>query len=160
MTQRVKVRAIEPEEEGRLLQIVRRSSGSVVTWRRAHLVLFSARDLDVAAIAEVAFTSVDHVRDVLHDFNHDGFDSLDPQYGGGRPEKFAGPQREQITKIALGRPADYGLPFSTWSLSKLAEYLMSQGVVDAISHEGLRLVLRKENVSFPVHQNVEKQQRP
>lgn len=35
MTQRVRVRLIEPEEEDRLLQIVRRSSGSVVTWHRS-----------------------------------------------------------------------------------------------------------------------------
>ena len=45
---------------------------------------------------------------------------------------------------------DHGLPFSTWSLSKLAEFLVAEGVVDDISHEGLRDVLRKEGVSFQV----------
>jgi hypothetical protein len=28
------------------------------------------------------------------------------------------------------------LPFSTWSLAKLADFLVAEGVVDDISHEG------------------------
>ena len=43
---------------------------------------------------------------------------------------------------------DYDLPFSTWSLTKLAELLVAEGVVDDISHEGLRTLLREEGVSF------------
>jgi transposase len=37
-----------------------------------------------------------------------------------------------------------------WSLSKLAEFLVAEGVVDDISHEGLRDLLRKEGVRFQV----------
>ena len=48
----------------------------------------------------------------------------------------------------MSRPADHGLPFSTWSLAKLAEFLVAEGVVDDISHEGLWVLLRKEEVSF------------
>ncbi|MDX3868075.1 IS630 family transposase, partial [Streptomyces europaeiscabiei] len=39
-------------------------------------------------------------------------------------------------------------PFSTWSLAKLADFLVAEGVVDDISHEGLRVLLREEGVSF------------
>ena len=101
-------------------------------------------------IAEIAFTSPDRVRAVIHNFNDDGFESLAPKYSGGRPPTFTLPQRRQIKKIALGRPADHDLPFSTWSLTKLAEFLVAEGVVDDISHEGLRLLLREEGVSFQV----------
>jgi transposase len=109
-----------------------------VTWRRAQMVLLSAQGMDVPAIAKVTFTSPDRVRDVLHNFNADGFDSLKPRYAGGRPPKFDLAQRAEIRKIALGRPADHGLPFATWSLSKLADFLVAEGVVEDISHEGLR----------------------
>jgi transposase len=146
----VRVREITNEEGNRLLRIVRRSSGSVVTWRRAQMVLLSAQGMDVAQIAKVAFTSPDRVRAVLHNFNEDGFDSLVPRYAGGRPPTFTLPQRRAIKKIALSRPADHDLPFSTWSLSKLAEFLVAEGVVDDISHEGLRVLLREEGVSFQV----------
>ncbi len=148
MAERVRVREISNEEGNRLLRIVRRSSGSVVTWRRAQMVLLSAQGMDVGAIAKVAFTSEDRVRAVIHNFNADGFASLYPRYSGGRPPTFTLPQRREIKKVALSRPQDHDLPFSTWSLSKLAEFLVAEGVVDDISHEGLRALLREEGVSF------------
>src|SRR5215212_1422093 len=122
MVHRVQVRPSSNDEGNKLLRIVRRSSGSVVTWRRAQLVLLSAQGMAVPQIAEVTFTSADRVRDVIHNFNADGFDSLKPRYAGGRPPKFTLPQRREIKKIALSRPADHGLPFPTWSLSKLADF--------------------------------------
>ena len=160
MVHRVQVREISNDEGNRLLRIVRRSSGSVVTWRRAQMVLLSAQGMDPAGIAEVTFTSPDRVRDVLHNFNADGFDSLKPKYAGGRPPKFTLPQRQEIKKTALSRPADHGLPFSVWSLSKLADFLVAEGVVDDISHEGLRTLLREEGVSFPGRQDLQDQHRP
>ncbi len=150
MAERVFVRDLGSDEGRKLLGIVRRGSGSVVRWRRAQIVLWSAQRMSVSAIAEIAFTSEDRVREVIHNFNADGFDSLTPKYAGGRPAKFTLPQRRAIKKIALSRPADHGLPFSTWSLSKLAEFLVAEGVVDDISHEGLRVLLREEGVSFQV----------
>jgi transposase len=148
MAQRVQVRELSNEEGRRLLAIIRRGSGSVVRWRRAQIVLWSAQAMDVPAIAKIAFTSEDRVREVIHNFNDDGFDSLDARYSGGRPPKFTLPQRQQIKKVALSRPTDHDLPFSTWSLAKLAEFLVAEGVVDDISHEGLRALLREEGVSF------------
>ena len=70
------------------------------------------------------------------------------QCSGGRPPKFTLGQRREIKKIAKSHPADHGLPFSTWSLAKLAEFLVAEGVVDDISHEGLRALLREEGVTF------------
>ena len=129
MTERLRVREIDDDEGRRLVRIVRRGSGSVVTWRRAQMVLLSAQSMDVTAIAKVAFTSEDRVRDVIRNFNADGFGSLYPRYRGGRLPKFTLPQRREIKKIAKSRPSEHDLPFSTWSLSKLAEFLVAEGVV-------------------------------
>jgi transposase len=57
------------------------------------MVLLSAWVMDVAAIAKVAFTSEDQVRDVIRNFNADGFGSLYPKYRGGHPPKFTLSQR-------------------------------------------------------------------
>jgi len=148
VAERVRVREIDPDEGRRLLRIVRRGTGSVVTWRRAQMVLLSAQGMAVAKIAEVTFTSTDRVRDVIHNFNADGFDSLYPKYSGGRPRTFTLPERREIKKIVKSRPVEHDLPFSTWSLAKLADFLVAEGVVDDISHEGLRILLREEGVSF------------
>lgn len=144
----MRVREIDDDEGRRLLRIIRRGTGSVVTWRRAQIVLLSAQGLPVAKIATVTFTSADRVRDVVHNFNADGFDSLYPKYKGRRPKTFTLPERREIKKIAKSKPAEQGLPFSTWSLAKLADFLVAEGVVDDISHEGLRVLLREEGVSF------------
>ncbi|MFE2943022.1 IS630 family transposase [Streptomyces sp. NPDC059255] len=148
MAERVRVREIDDDEGKRLLRIIRRGTGSVVTWRRAQMVLLSAQGMPVAKIAEVTFTSPDRVRDVVHNFNVDGFDSLYPKYRGGRPKTFTLPELREIKKTAKSKPAEHGLPFSTWSLAKLADFLVAEGVVDEISHEGLRILLREEGVSF------------
>jgi len=148
VTERLRVREIDGDEGRRLVRIVRRGTGSVVTWRRAQMVLLSAQGMDAAAIAKVAFTSEDRVRDVVRNFNADGFGSLYPRYKGGRPPKFTLGQRREIKKIAKSKPAEHDLPFSTWSLAKLADFLVAEGVVDDISHEGLRTLLGEEGVSF------------
>jgi len=148
VAERVQVRPISNEEGNRLLRILRCGTGSVVTWRRAQMVLLSAQAMDVPQIARVTFTSEDRVRDVLHNFNADAFESLYPRYKGGRRPKFTEPQRDEIKRIALSRPEDHEQPFSTWSLSKLADYLVDKGVVEDISHERLRTMLREQGVSF------------
>jgi transposase len=119
-----------------------------VTWRRAQMVLLSAQGMDVPAIAKVAFTSEDRVRDVIRNFNADGFNSLYPKYRGGHAPKFTLAERREIKKIAKSKPAEHDLPFSAWSLAKLTDFLVAEGVVDDISHEGLRVLLRDEGVSF------------
>ncbi len=148
MAARVELREISNDEGNRLLRIIRRGSGSVVTWRRAQIVLLAAQRMPSARIAEVVFSDPDTVREVIRNFNRDGFDSLYPRYRGGRPRTFTLPERQQIKRIALSVPSDLGQPFATWSLAKLADYLVAEGVVTDISHEGLRQLLREEGVSF------------
>jgi hypothetical protein len=90
MADRVGVCEIDDGEGRRLVRIVRRDSGSVVTWRRAQVVLLSAQEMNVAGIAKVAFTSEDRVRDVIRNFNADGFISFSPDClstWSGRPDQ-------------------------------------------------------------------------
>src|SRR5213593_3272501 len=148
MAARVELREISNEEGNRLLGMIRRTSGSIVTWRRAQIVLLAAQRMPPARIAEVVFSDPDTVREVIRNFNRDGFDALYPRYRGGRPRTFTLPQRQEIKRVALAIPTDLGQPFATWSLAKLADYLVDEGVVDDISHEGLRQLLREEGVSF------------
>ena len=55
MAASVQLREITSEEGTRLLRIVRRGAGSVVTWRRAQVVLVSAQWMSPARISEVVF---------------------------------------------------------------------------------------------------------
>jgi hypothetical protein len=81
MAERVQVRDIDDDERQRLLRIVRRGTGSVVTWRRAQMVLLSAQGVPPARIAEVTFTSADRVRDVIRNFGAPALASCGILYG-------------------------------------------------------------------------------
>ena len=148
MAARVELREVSNEEGNRLLGLVRRGSGSIVTWRRAQIVLLAAQGMPSLRIAEVVFSDPDTVREVIHNFNRDGFGALFPRYRGGRPRTFTLPQRQAIKRIALAVPTDLGQPFATWSLAKLADYLVAEGVVDDISHEGLRQLCARRASAF------------
>ena len=50
------------------------------------------------------------MRDVIRNFNADGFGSLYPKYKGGHLPKFTLPQRREIKKIAKSKPAEHDLP--------------------------------------------------
>jgi transposase len=91
------------------------------------MVLLSAQGMPVVKLAEVSFTNADRVRDVIHNFNTDGFDSLYPNYKGGRPKTFTLPERREIKKIAKSKPTEPDLPFSTWSLTRPADFLVAEG---------------------------------
>ena len=105
--------------------------------------------MDVPAIAKITFTSRGSGAGGDPQLQRaTGSTRSHPKYAGGRPPTFTLPQRREIKKIALSRPTDHDLPFSTWILSKLADFLVAEGVVDDISHEGLRVLLREEGVSF------------
>ena len=105
------------------MRIVRRDSGSVVTWRRAQMVLLSAQGMDAAGIAKVVFTSEDRVRDVS---------GTSTPMGSARciasirvAIRRSSPWRSAATsKIAKSKLAEHGLPFSAWSLAKLTDYYM------------------------------------
>jgi hypothetical protein len=50
---RVQLREISNEEGNRLLRIVRRTSGSVATWRRAQIVLLAAQGMTPPGVCPV-----------------------------------------------------------------------------------------------------------
>ncbi len=144
----VELREITNEEGNQLLRMVRRGAGNIVTWRRAQIVLWAGQGNPVGRIAEIGFTSEDRVRDVIHNFNRDGFSSLSAKYAGGRPHKFGAETRSEIARVALTRPKTVGKPYTRWSLTKLADYLVEAGVVDDISVESIRRILAEEGVSY------------
>jgi hypothetical protein len=91
-------------------------------------------------ISEVVFTDPDTVRDVIHNFNRDGFDALYPRYRGGHPQTFTLPTRQEIKRIALSDPRDLDQPLragvcrssrTTWSLRGWSRTSSTRGYVSS-----------------------------
>ena len=105
------------------MRIVRRGTGSVVTWRGADGAAVSP-GMDVRD-REGGVHQRDRVRDVIRNFNATGSaPSIQVQE---RPAaEFTLPQRgdQEDREVEACRAR---LPFSTWSLPKLAEFLVAEG---------------------------------
>jgi transposase len=134
--------------EGQRLQRIGRTARDPVKLRRAIVVLMSAQGQGVPDIAQLLDCSQEYVRAVIHAFNDIGFAALDPKWSGGRPKTISEQARRQIRLLARCCPRDLGLPFSAWSLSKLADYAAASGVVASVSRETTRQILRAGGVSW------------
>lgn len=130
------------------MRTVRRGIGSVVTWRRTQIMLPPAQSVDVAGIAKVAFTREDHVRDVPTTSTPTGSTppTCAPAAGSRRSSRCCGVGTSRRRQVQAGRARPAVL---TWSLSKPADFLVADEVVDDISHEILRILLREEGTTFP-----------
>ena len=126
MSESVRARRLSPDEGRQLQQIVRRGKGSSIRVRRATMIMASAAGTPVPAIARLVAADEDTVRDVIHAFNERGLAALDPRWAGGRPRLISDEDIAFIVTTATARPTTLGLPFTRWSVRKLAAYLAGQ----------------------------------
>lgn len=139
------VRDIQMHEGRRLQQIVRKDRNRIKV-RRAQVILASAQGSKVPAIAQRLYFSEQHVRTIIKAFNAEGFDALRPKYGGGRPPRFTAEQRSLIAEYGMCPPDLLGRPFKRWSLEKLRAFVIEEKIVDAISIETIRQILKAAKV--------------
>ena len=71
---------------------------------RAAILLASNVKTPVPQIARMWLTDESHVRKVIHEFNEEGFDSLRPEYRGGRPRRIAPTERQRVVAVAGAGP--------------------------------------------------------
>jgi transposase len=149
MAEAVRARRLTDQEGQRLQQIVRRGKHGSIRVRRAMIIMASASGTPVLAIARLVAADEDTVRDVIHLFNQKGLAALDPQWAGGRPRRISDEDVDFIVATATTRPEKLGLPFTRWSLRKLAGYLGRNpaGTV-AVGRERLRQILHARQISF------------
>src|ERR1017187_2040560 len=149
MAEPVRARRLTDQEGRRLQQIVRRGKHGSIRVRRAVIIMASASGTPVPAIARLVAADEDTVRDVIHLFNAKGLAALDPRWAGGRPRRIGDDDVEVIVMAASTRPEKLGLPFTHWSLRKLAAYLASHpGRPVRAGRERLRQILHARGITF------------
>jgi transposase len=139
------VRALVPEQGQRLKRLSKTSKNSAVR-ERALILLASNTLMSAPQIARMLLTDESHVRRVIHDFNRDGFDSLRPRTGGGRPRRISTDDEARIVALAGARPDTLGVPYTRWSLPKLSRYLGGQGL--RVSPAQLGRILARNGISL------------
>ncbi len=139
------VRELVPEQ-GQRLKRLSKSSKSASVRERALILLASNTLMSAPQIARMLLTDESHVRKVIHDFNRDGFDSLRPRTGGGRPRRISTDDEAKIVALAGARPDTLGVPYTRWSLPKLSRHLAGQGLQVSTAHLGR--ILARNGISL------------
>ncbi len=134
-------------EELRALKKIKNSRNSELR-ERALIILHSHYGKTVPEIQKELLRARNTVLHWIRRFNQFGIQGLENRKPPGAKEKFTPEIRAKIAQIALTDPKDLNLKFQHWSLSKLREYLIDQGIIESISIESVRICLLKENVAL------------
>lgn len=140
------VRQLAHEEAVRLKRMSAKAEHQSTRIRAAILLASNVR-MSVPEIARMWLTDDSHVRKVIHEFNERGFDSLDPDYRGGRPRRITAEQRQRLVAVAGARPDTQGVPLTRWSLDRLSDWLEQQNIV-IVSPAHLARLLAAAGLSF------------
>jgi len=158
MPRPVRARRLTPDEGRYLLRLVRRGRADTIRYRRALIVMASSSGTPVPAIARLVAAHPDTVRDVIHAFNARGLTALAPHWGPGCPRRINDQDIAFVVTTALTRPKTLGLPFTHWSIRKLAAYVsgryghgdptLTPARVVRIGRERVRRILHENEISF------------
>src|SRR5437764_6834220 len=115
-------RPLAPEEAQRLVKITK-STRDRVLLRRSGTVLAWAQGRSAGEIAAMCSPRPRVCAGGDPRVQYLRVRSVVRKWSGCRSRKFGPAARNQICRIAACQPADLGLPFTTWSLTKLVDYL-------------------------------------
>lgn len=148
----IRVPGLAPEQLAELEELYR-STRSVRLRTRAQMVLLAAeRRLTAAEIAEIVRASEETVRRWLKRYLAEGIEGLRDAPHPGAPRKVTPEYRELLVEAVRRRPRSLGLPFSLWTLRRLAEHMAEQTGI-RVEYETVRVHLKAEGIvlSRPQH---------
>lgn len=115
---------------------------------RSTVILLSGEGYRIPEISKIVKAHPTNLRKWVHRFNQLGPDGLVSPRSGGPPPRFTEEQKDQIAELAQQNPRELGLNFSRWTLHKLANQAAERGLVDNISHEYVRQILKARELDY------------
>ena len=116
--------------------------------RRSELIWLLAGGASLAAASEWVGLHYTNAHVWVKRFLSGGLAGLADRPKSGRPRIYGKDVDTEVIKAAAARPKDLGLPFTTWSLPKLQEYLSQQPGLQGITRSTIRRRLHQEGFHF------------
>lgn len=148
----IRVPDLAPEQLTELEELYR-STRKVRLRTRAQMVLLAAEQcLTAAQISEIVRASEETVRRWLKRYLAEGVEGLHDEPQPGAPRRVTEEYREGLIHAVRRRPRSLGLPFSVWTLQRLADY-MAESTGIRVTYETVRVHLKAEGIvlSRPQH---------
>ena len=137
---------LTPDEHESLSTYVAHGHKSAREINRARILLLANdghTDADIAKVLGVSHVTIYNMRKKYH---HKGeqhiLDVLHDEPCGGRPMQFDSTVEAKVTMIACSEPPQGA---ARWTLHLIADRLVKLDVVETISHESVRTILKKTN---------------
>lgn len=116
--------------------------------QRYRIIDLVSREHSIQETAEWVGCHFTVAYDWVNHFNKSGFTTFERVSNPrGRPPVLKAEQLRELVDIALSSPLERGLPFSTWSVPKLAEYCRTKGLLPDVTDEWVRRLLRREGLT-------------
>ena len=131
-----------------LQQVLRSRSTPAGLYQRSYLIWNLAAGYPLVDAAEFANLHYTNAHKWMKRYLQSGFDGLYDLKRCGRPCEYYDDIRTTILKVSTSRPGDLRLPFTTWSLTKLEDYLRKQTGLPRLSRETIRRVMLSHGLRF------------
>jgi transposase len=130
---------LSEDQETRLVEIVSRGVANARTIRRAHTLLYAWEGYNDERISELLRCSPNTVRNTRKAFKERGLDSLYEKPRPGATPRLGGQAEAHLVALACSQaPEGRG----HWTMQMLADQLVVLGLVDKVSDETVRRVLK------------------
>jgi len=137
---------LKPKERKELKQLISKGTEKARKITRARILLMAHEGKTDTYIIEVLKVARNTIRTVRSRYVQDGLQAaINEQARSGAPNKFTGRQKAKITAIACSKAPEGR---SRWTLRLIADKVVELKMVDDISHQTVKRILKKTNLSF------------
>jgi transposase len=141
------LRTLTAEERMAVETLARSRAAPARRVERAGIVWRASRGGTPPAIAATLGVDVETVRRRIRRFNAEGLAALEDHSRSGRPATYSPDEVAAVIAAALTAPRRLGLPFASWTLDRLAAYLLEhQGI--AMRRSRIDEILLKEGLRW------------
>jgi transposase len=143
----VRLRDLTAEEASAVESLARSRTAPARRVERARIIRRASRGGTPPAIAEALGLSAETVRSRIRRFNAEGLAAFEDRHRSGRPATFSTDVVAAVIATALTSPRRLGLPFASWTLDRLAAYLLEHKSI-AMRRSRIDEILLKEGLRW------------
>ena len=146
------LRNLSAEETSAVKALAHSRTAPAQRVERARLVWRASRGETPPRIAAALGVSAETVRRRIRRFNAEGFAALEDHHRTGRPATYAADAVARVIAAALTSPRRLGLPFASWTLDRLAAYLLEHKGI-AMRRSRIDEILLREGLRWRRHES-------
>jgi transposase len=148
----IRIPTLSPEQLDALEKLYRTTREARLRTRAQMVLLAAERRMTASEIAEIVRGSEETVRRWLKRYLAEGIEGLHDVPRPGAPRKVTADYKERLLHAVRRRPRSLGLPFSLWTLRRLADHMAEQTGI-RVEYETVRVHLKAAGIvlSRPQH---------